>query len=529
MNFIRKFICLFLLEIFACASMRVYAQDEIPKALRIDLLRLEEAYNILDLYAHEIWPGWNNYDQIPILFVYPNGLKMLIGHPNPPKGFSCLNGFNLRGKKIYIDKRNQNSDNLNYSLLGGGYADELGTFDGKEVNIITIMLSRDKADQKLYDTYKKLYGQKSIYAGSQVEEQILILIHELFHLFQRQYFKAELSNPTFNCDLNYAVYSELEGIELEKIQKCSDPEKIRQYVKEFLMARSLKNKSLSAKDIKAMSAIELFEGTATYVELKALQLMNNKFTADSALINEDKYYAGFRNIEQLIKSRLEWLTQLRENSLLGNLKSYPYGCYQALILDKLFPKWKELLTTDGSQMDQILSRSVKISISDSLNIVESMKSAPEFSSALTRHTQLINKRDSICKEIMNHKGRVFIISLKSFPDFNYPEIVSELFQVGRMRIYPNGIGKYSVNNFELKCDSLPVIFPLNNFIKIISKFPPGNGSEYKVTYSGKNGTDTYYNAVVSTKEFELKAPKIKIIKNNERIKIIVFPKAETAN
>ncbi|MGE5402686.1 MAG: hypothetical protein ACM3S2_19995, partial [Ignavibacteriales bacterium] len=113
--------------------------------------------------------------------------------------------------------------------------------------------------------------------------------------------------------------------------------------------------------------------------------------------------------------------------------------------------------------------------------------------------------------------------------FNYPEIVSELFQVGRMRIYPNGIGKYSVNNFELKCDSLPVIFPLNNFIKIISKFPPGNGSEYKVTYSEKNGTDIFYNAVVSTKEFELKAPKIKIIKNKERIKIIVFPKTETAN
>lgn len=521
---IRIIICLLLLEVFVCPSLHSSAQEkQLPKALKIDLLRLKEAYNILDLYAADIWPGWNDYDKYPVLFVYPNGLKMLIGHPNPPAGFDSVNGLSLRGKKIYIDRRIQNSDSLDYPLLIQENIDELENSYYDENKAITITLEKDKADQSAYDKYAKLYGRKNMPLGSQGEEQVLNIIHKLFHQFQRPSFKTQFSIPAFNCDLNYALYSEIEGNKLEKILNSTDHETAKQYLKDFLVSRNLKNKSIRAKDRKAISAIELYEGTASYVELKALQLLNNRFTADSSLLNDDKYYAGFKAREQLINNRMEWLGQISKNTFLSNLKAYPYGCAQALILDKLFPKWKELIAADGSSLDQILSRLVKIRKPERLDIAGRLSSEPEYASALERHSKPVSARDSLCREIMSPKGRVFIIDLKNFHNFIYPENVSELFQVGSMIIYPNGIGKYSVNNFELMCGSLPVIFPFKNFIKIISRHSINNDNEYKLTYSGKDGADTFYNAALSTAAFELKAAKLKIIKNKDRIKLVAFP------
>jgi hypothetical protein len=522
---IRIVICLLLLEILACPSLHSYAQEEeqLPKALKIDLLHLKEAYNILDLYAKDIWPGWNDYDKYPVLFVYPNGLKMLTGQLNPPAGFDSVKGFLLRGKKIYIDRRGQNSENLDYPLLIQENIDELVSFYDDENKAITIRLEKDKADQPAYDKYAKLYGRKNMQVGSKGEEQILSIIHKLFHQFQRPSFKTTFSIPAFNCDLNYAIYSEMEANKLEKILSSADTENAKQYLKDFLVSRNLKNKSINSKDRKAVSAIELYEGTASYAELKALQLMNSRFTADSALLNEDKHYSGFKYREQLINNRTEWLGQISKHTFLSNLKAYPYGCAQALILDKLFPKWKELIAADGSSMDQILSRLVKIRKPERLDIAGRLSSEPEFASALERHSQPVSARDSLCREILSPKGRVFVIDLKNFQDFIYPENADELFQVGSMRIYPNGIGNYSMNNFELKCGSLPVIFPFKNFIKIISRHPLSNEDEYKLTYSGKDGADTFYNAALSTDAFELKAAKLRIIKNKDRIKLVVFP------
>ena len=61
------------------------------------------------------------------------------------------------------------------------------------------------------------------------EEQILINIHELFHCFQRQIYNRNYGNLQYNTDANYAVFSEIEGLALEKAYLEQEDQKAKEY------------------------------------------------------------------------------------------------------------------------------------------------------------------------------------------------------------------------------------------------------------------------------------------------------------
>src|SRR4030042_3389452 len=84
------------------------AQDkapEIPDAVKIELLRIEETYSVLDQAAARVWPGWADYKDYPFLLNFENGLRVLVGHPSPPEGFVPVPALKAAGKAVHADVR----------------------------------------------------------------------------------------------------------------------------------------------------------------------------------------------------------------------------------------------------------------------------------------------------------------------------------------------------------------------------------------------------------------------------------------
>ncbi len=75
------------------------------------------------------------------------------------------------------------------------------------------------------------------------ENQILINIHELFHCFQRGVYHYRFGNLQINTDVDYAVWSEVEGLALEKALLAPDPAEARTRTADFLAARRLNRRS----------------------------------------------------------------------------------------------------------------------------------------------------------------------------------------------------------------------------------------------------------------------------------------------
>jgi hypothetical protein len=174
-------------------SQSSLGKDTLPPALKIDLERLKETWHVLDLCAEKIWTGWNNYKDVPFLFEYPNGMKMLVGHPSPPDGFELVPGVEMSEKKVYLDNRDVIPLELIPPLTGGGGPIHFG----KEKQVRTVHLNPVPIPEK---------PTEQVFPG---EEQILVNIHELFHCFQEQIYERKYGNLRYNTDANSAIFSEI--------------------------------------------------------------------------------------------------------------------------------------------------------------------------------------------------------------------------------------------------------------------------------------------------------------------------------
>ena len=226
---------------FLAAALPLAAQYTLPDYMKIDLARIGETWNILDQVAGKIWPGWKNYAEVPFLLRYPNGVQMLVGHPSPTDGFELVPGVELRGKKVYVDRRHEIPLTLKQPLSGGGGIMKYGK--DKVIDIVDLTLGPIPPPE----TTKKGQAEKAepeeLRTAS--EKQILINIHELFHCFQREVYRYRYGNIHANTDTNYATYAEVEGTALEKAYREPSAEKAKDDLRDFLTARMLKRKSLN--------------------------------------------------------------------------------------------------------------------------------------------------------------------------------------------------------------------------------------------------------------------------------------------
>lgn len=472
----------------------------LPDPVRAELNRMGEMYRVLDFAAQRIWPGWDNYRSTPILLEYKNGLRVLIGHPKPPAGFVLVPDVKVETKAVYADFTHVTAQPITGIQRGAGGPNALGQDpDGKPVQVIEMRLGPPvSADQ---------YG-----IGERAEQQMLAYIHELFHCFQRARLERKVyGNLRYNMDTSYAVYSEIEGLALERaLGAAGDAVLARQYLGDFVAARKKKHsESMSELQANQERSEEFNEGGATYAELRTLELIQaGGFEPE---LQGDVEYSGFSDPASLIKVYADYMNKAIRDSKKANARFYYYGAYQALLLDRLFPGWQKEVEFFDQEIERRIPASAMAHLESEYKIAEITK----------RHSAEFEARDNAYRAIKSRSGRVYIIDFKKVA-----QMVSsvakppKMYQLGLMSLWPEGAGPISFDEVEVSGLSVPSMSDQLYYIRAVDTAPTGEKAWFVEGEAQPDGT--YRRALVRTPVFTVKAPHVRVLETKEFVKIQVL-------
>ncbi|MEI6456488.1 MAG: hypothetical protein WCO93_09385 [bacterium] len=482
---------------------------QLPDAVKKELKRIEETYRILEQFSEQVWPGWKDYRDFPFKIEFDNGLVVLTGHPKPPEGFERIDNYKVAGRDVYADRRNLSSLPLNYPFTGGGGLIPYG-YDttGKMINIVNLRLNSFPAD--------------SIVKRSDAitEKQILIYIHELFHGFQKSIMEYRAGNLQYNPDVNYAIYSCIEGRALANAYREKDDAKAVGFLKDFVEARKLKvSKSMTDLESRQESDDDLMEGTANYSEIRILELLSKGYSP-GILSEEDPACNGFRETSGLLKSL--FTDQLDQNAIWmseAKFKCYSYGCAQALMLQRLFNGWQDSVTLKKKYLSETIRGFLPMTKEECETSEARFRTLYGIDTIAERAKREIGERDQAVLSIVNRKGQSYILNFKPIHYYVTSVKNENKFRLGLTEAYPEGFGKLTISDIEVTgLDTIPVEKNQLFYLKIVDTSPPKGEKPYSIRCDKMEGDSVYFNAVITSPLFTIKAPKVAIKESKGRVK-----------
>ena len=101
------------------------------------------------------------------------------------------------------------------------------------------------------------------------------------------------------------------------------------------MGRALKRLLMSAPQRSEGSAGDVREGTATYAQLRALEIIKSGGFTPGLTNAEDPYYRGFAEADRIIESYAERLAKSAAKHEDPKMKCYDYGSFQCALAERL--------------------------------------------------------------------------------------------------------------------------------------------------------------------------------------------------
>jgi hypothetical protein len=499
------------------------APGGLPDYLRIDLKRLEETWNILDRFAGRIWPGWTGYRDVPFRFNYPNGVQMLVGHPSPTDGFELVPGVEVRGKKVFLDRSREIPLGLAPPLSGGGGIIPFGK--DRTVPMVDLHMT-PVAPERLKDGPGAAGKDAAEPPPFSSENQILVNIHEIFHCFQGTVYRYRYGNLRYNTDTNFAIYAEVEGLTLENAYLEPEEAAARNALRDFLAARALKRESMTEEERNQESEDDLMEGTAVYAETMALELIKQGYEP-AIEPGDDPSFRSFRDVDRYLRSKLDMLKNNRSLTMDSRGKCYPYGCFQALLLTRLFPGWQAGFFRDGKFLDQVLEERLGLAPADLAALAAGLKDRYPLGEISSRHGRLIRERDQALAMIQKRRGRVYVVDFKPLQEYLVPKGRGEAYNLGLVNIFPEGIESVGIEDVLFGGEKTPMVLDQLYYVKWIDTRSRVRGKGYTLRFRRKEGEDVYEDAELKTAGFVLRAPKIRVRDLKSMVKITVLAKLRT--
>jgi hypothetical protein len=489
---------------------------DLPPVVLMHLRQLEETYRVLDVVAQKVWSGWSSYRETPFLLDYPNGLRVMVGHPNPPAAeFELVEGVQVENKKVAIDRRRLVPLAVEAPLSAGGGPISYGTTaDGRPVEVVRMTYRSSEAPIPPANS------------ALVTDRQILMYIHELFHCFQRVRFASvQFGNLQFNADTTYASWSEVEGLALEAAYLEKDDQQARERLKDFLVARDVKRRSMTATQSGEESADDVREGTAVYSTVRTLEALRETGFRPGITAEEDPYYGGFKEIDALLKTYLEQLQAVTRRIEDPKMKCYDYGSFQSLLSQRLFPGWQDAVTR-GAFIDAELRRQLPIPDAERTTIEQRLKDGYRVDEIRTRVASVLDPRDAAWKTIQARRGRVYVIDVKAagqFIDTTFPAKAG--YRLGIGRLFPDGADAVRFNDVELSRVTVPFETAELYYVRLVDTTPKKGGRGFTIT-GQKQADGSYTDATVTTPLFTLKAPRVRVIESANRIKVKVLSRVK---
>jgi hypothetical protein len=494
----------------------------LPQPVVTELKRLEETYRVLDFAAEKVWPGWNTYRKAPFLLDYENGLRVLIGHPNPPPQFQAVPDLKVEDKAVFADWTAVTPKPLLAPLRAGGGPIPFGASpDGRPLEVVH--MSFRSVPSKPAESAEPESNQ------ALAEDQMLIYIHELFHCFQRELPARRMyGNLQYNPDVTYAVYSELEGLALERAYLETDAAKGKQFLADFLAARRRKRaSSMNTFEQNQESFDEFNEGTAVCSEFRTLEILKAGGFAPKLTAAQDSDYHGFSDPDRFLRRYPERLNRAAARTEDPRSKSYEYGCFQAVLCDRWFPGWQTSVAGATEFIDRELGRRLAVPDDEWSRIEQRLQQTYPFAEIQKRHTTAIEARDDAYRALKARTGRVYVIDFKKTGQYVPGAIAGtpKVYRLGLINMYPEGVGTLKFDEVEVTGLTAPAEANQLYYLRLIDT--DWRQREKPYTLDGTPQPDgTFKNAVLRTPLFTLKAPRVRILQAGDLVKIQVLARVK---
>jgi len=368
----KKFIFVFLFILFSSNiifSQEKYILDSVDyKALKT----CEGVISLFKQYPDKVWKGFD-LSKMPFLFYIPDKWVLVFNYEKNIEDFQKYPadwpdlGTNVQ---IHFGK---------YKDLGG----QLG-FDYKldTINIVAIPF--------LYKNFSLL-------------DLFAFIVHESFHQYQSYTFgeigwKSEERYP-----IQDSVNTTLAGIEMKLLMdaydaSCNDKlNECKELMKMFIAVRDYRWKQNKPYIFAYEQGIEINEGTAKYVEVKTLLLLNKLKYKSSLSKFTNLFSEGFEKSKNPDIVLNDFKSRMKNNSISpGNMprnRVYPVGSAQGLILDYFGIDWKDLAQKAGLEFTfaKLMSDYLKLDTNDYNALLEKAKEKYDYNNILQASSDLITR------------------------------------------------------------------------------------------------------------------------------------------
>ncbi len=487
----------------------------VDPVMKMEMVRLSELYNLLGRCADKVWPGWTGWDKVPHLFEYENNVRMLVGHPEPPQGFVSAEGLGVNGLKACLDRADERPVPLFWPTAGGGGPHAFGSFRGEPVEVVDITL------RSLPNERSDKGAAAGPGLGTVSDDQILLYVHELFHVFQGAFYTVPRhGNIRFNPDANYAIHSEIEGEALRRAFLEKDDAVARECLKDFVVARKLKYRSMTPLEQVQEKEDDFAEGTARYAEYATLLEIRKGYRSLVAR-KDDPYYSGFADVGAQLDKRLAELETKKGLTLDSRGKCYDYGCFQALLLNRFAPGWQATVPAKNQFLCDMIANLLGMDAVEEARVAERLRTRYDLDAVTARHTPVIEARDKAFREFDARTGKTYVVNFKPTREFVIPEAGPNptVHQLGLRSLFPGGIKRIGIREVVYEGKGEPVCQEQLFHVRYVDMKDRG----YTITASRSEG-DIHHDAVITTGGFVLRAPKVRVKERGSRVKFIVLEK-----
>jgi hypothetical protein len=470
----------------------------------IDIIRIQELYNITDTFEDQIWPGFDTR-KFPVAINNDNIEELLIGHPNPPEEYYPFEDFELNGQPVLI------RDGISrYGPKGGGWAVEFGG---------------------VYMAYVS-----TLMEGQTTERYLSLLLHECFHCFQKGYRQGAdgAGGELPEDDPNYSAMIGLESRILKAALDEPNDEKVWELIGMFAAVRHERRKDMPENLVLMEGENEYSEGTATYSQARMYQLMAENGGITPVNPGKDPYYQGFFDADEEYLRMISMVIPPTNWPITFFHSMYRHGMAQCLLLDRVRPEWKEQMREKGMTQFALLEfalieKGFLLLEDEEKELLTQAKTQFDYDSLLSEQTEVINERLDLIRGYIDGPGRRYRIHHNRIetgfmwmpfgPVYHIPEsLEKELLEKrreqghteetlqNRRTVWVGGIRHFEKEGLLFESTDTPVIFG-REFLEWIESVERRN---YMKIECESQDAETYVGVRIETTGFTLEIDKARI-------------------
>lgn len=476
----------------------------------VDVARVRELYHLGDVLGNQVWPGFD-VRKIPVAINNDDREELLVNHPDPPPGYRVFEGFEVNGRPVLI------RDDV-VRLVGGG---------------------RGGTALWIGDT-KSVYSPTLLEGGETEEHYLLKLYHEAFHCFQDGYRKrtegAGGEHPWTDPTLSAMIA--LEGHVLRAALEATDDAEMRELVKTFIAVRHERRKDLPEALVLLEGDDEFFEGTANYVQARALQLLAEKGGMKPPAGEPRPGYPDLANARELFAEEISEIVGYDgERPVTFERAMYKHGMAQGLLLDRLRRGWKEALREPRATQFSLLESALSVPAAEEADRVVAAKKRFAYQDLFAEQKRRTDRYEEMIRGFLETPGRRYRIYLDELPGRALRKARRPLHPVPEKLglqaaaeggpdsaifvVYEAGFSRYEKPGFSFSSQEVPILQSMA-FVEWIDPHPAPDRSDLKIVAERREG-DVYQGLKLSTRGFELEAEKARIVWSPEFVEIHLLP------